>query len=458
MTVDIHSKEGKIIRQIIPLSTIPISQFESLCHEITVEDANPDTFLFKKNDTATDLVYLIEGSITLQSDKLKVETVKSGTESSRFALAHQIPRKVDAVSNTSIRFLRLNTDIINTIPSISDKENNSHMVIDKPEDQHDDDWMTTLLKSPIFSALPPANLQQIIMRLREVTFKKGELIIKQGDPGEYYYLIKKGHCLISRKPSSNAKEINLAQLHDQDTFGEDSLLSDEPRNVNITALTKITLLRLSKKEFVSLIKEPSLKFISHGQIAEKVNKGAVFLDVRAADEYNKHHLENSINAPFFSLRMHLKTLDKKNPVIIICDNGKVSEAAAFLLLRNKFNALIVKGGMEKEPVQTVKPQESPAAFPIDDGIETLNAEPPELIYTNNNSPEALLTTQPTSKTSADNNSQQKSLQLENQQLKQVIQKLTAEKAELDQKYRVLYKQTEKIKSALDGLKKEGGAS
>jgi rhodanese-related sulfurtransferase len=444
MTIDIHSKEGQIIRQLIPLSTMPISQFTSLCQNISLEDASENSFLFKKNDTENDLIYLIDGSITLQSKELKVEIVKSGTESSRFALAHQIPRKIDAYSNTAVRFLRLNPDIINALPSISYEESASYMVIDEPDDENnDDDWMTTLLKSPIFRALPPANLQQIIISLHEVAFKKGDSIIKQGDPGDYYYLIKNGHCLISRKPSANAKDIKLAQLRTQDTFGEDSLLSGEPRNVSITALTDITLLRLSKDKFISLIKDPSLKYISHAQIKDKLSNGAILIDVRSPDEYNKHHLPDSINTPFFSLRMQLKTLNKKKPVIVVCANGKTSEAAAFLLLRHKFKALIIEGGMEQEQPRT---SEAPAAFAIDDGFETLSADTPDFEYNTQDSIEA----------SADKNDQQNSLQLENQQLKQKIQNLTAEKIEQKKKYRVLFKQTEKMKAILDGLKNGGG--
>ncbi len=435
MPVDIQSEEGQIIRQLIPLSTLSIHQFEFLCTKITVEVAKASTFLFKTNDTDTNLIYLIDGSITLQSSELKIETIQSGTESSRFALAHQIPRKIDALTNTSVRFLRLNTGIIDTLPPNSFEKDNNYMVIDEPEDENDGDWMTTLLKSPIFRALPPANLQKIIMGLEEVSFEKGEIIVKQGDAGDFYYIIKKGHCLLSRRPSANAKEIKLAQLRTQDTFGEDSLISNEPRNVSITALTNISLLRLSKEKFNSLIKEPSLKYTPHSEIADKIDNGAILLDVRAPDEYKKHHLPNSINAPFFSLRMQLKTFDKRKAILVICENGKTSEAATFLLLRHKFNATIVEGGMEHEP------QEATDSHTIDES----------------NDQEKTLAPQATTTTPADVESDQGSLEHENQELKLMIKKLTEEKEELEKKYRVLFKQSEKLKAVLDTLKIGGGA-
>jgi rhodanese-related sulfurtransferase len=440
MSVDIHSKEGQVIRQLIPLTTIATHQFETLCNELTVETVERNTFLFTKKDTAEDLIYLIDGSITLQSGKLKVETIKSGTQSSRFAIAHQIPRKIDAYANTVIRFLRLNLATINALSNISyEEEDTRYMVIDEPEEEMDDgDWMTTLLKSPIFSALPPSNLQQIIMGLEEVSFEKGELIIKQGAPGDYYYIVKKGICLLSRRPSPNAKEIKLAQLRNQDTFGEDSLLSGEPRNVNITALSKITLLRLNKDKFLSLIKEPALQFISHAQIEDKLAEGAILLDIRTPDEYKNHHLPKSVNTPFFSLRMQLKIFDKTKAVLIVCADEKNSAAAAFLLLRNKFNAFIVAGGMAQAPKNT-------AAFSIDDGVETLKNDAAE-------NETVTETTHSTAAIEPEKKNDQDLLAQENQLLKQLMEKLTAEKEELEKKYRLLYKQTEKLKAVLDSLK------
>ncbi len=440
MPVDIHSEEGKMIRQLIPLSTISANQFESLCTKITVEVAEASTFLFKTSDSETDLIYLIDGSITLQSSELKIETIQSGTESSRFALAHQIPRKIDALTNTSVRFLRLNTSIIDTLPRNSfEEEENNYMVIDEPENENDADWMTTLLKSPIFRALPPANLQKIIIGLEEVSFEKGELIIKQGDPGDFYYLIKKGHCLISRKPSANAKDIKLAQLRTQDTFGEDSLISGEPRNVSITALTDISLLRLSKEKFISLIKKPSIKYIPHSEIAAKLGSGAFLLDVRTPDEYKKHHLPNSINEPFFSLRMQIKTFDRKKDILVICANGKTSEAATFLLLRHKLNAFVVESGMEQASHEDIYSSTS------DDNNDLEKTTAPEVAAP------------ATTKIPADEGSSQDSQNHENQELKLMLKQLTEEKEELEKKYRILYKQSEKLKAVLDTLQIGGGA-
>ncbi len=430
MSVNPLSEEGQFIRQLIPLSTLPAEHFDVLCKKISVEKAKQNTFLFKRNETNSEFVYLIDGSIRLQSDNLSVETVDSDSESAKFALAHQIPRKIDAYTLSAVRYLRIDSHTLHAATHNSHKqEENNQMTINQSETDNNGDWMTALLKSPIFSALPPANLQQIVMSLKEVQFNKGELIIKQGEPGDYYYLIKKGQCLISRKPSANAKEIKLAKLHPHDTFGEDSLLSGELRNVSITALTDVSLIRLDKERFLSLIKEPSLNFISYKEIPEAIIQGAVLIDVRLPDEYKAYHLSESINVPFFSLRVHLKSIDKRKPVIVVCENGKASEAAAFLLLRNRIQTQILEGGME--------------------GIPTENREKNALSEKNiNKKPSPQLSDPLTIELPKD------TLSTENIKLKQSLKLLQEEKEMLEKKYRLLFKQSEKLKAALSALKKE----
>jgi len=456
MAIDGNSEDGLVIRKLIPLATLPGAQFNALCAEITVEEIQ-DGFLFKKDDISPELVYLITGEVTLQAAGLVVEVIAANSDSAKFALAHQIPRKIDAVANGRVRFLRLNADIINNSLSLAYKEDNSYMVIDETEGDSND-WMTALLRSPIFQRLPPANLQKILMTLEAVHFKTGETIIEQGSVGDYYYLIKNGQCLLTRKPTPNAKEIKLAQLTNGDTFGEDALLSGAPRNVTITALTDIVLLRLDKQQFISLIKEPSLKFVDYEGVQETIKKGALLLDVRTPDEYENHHLEGSMNAPFFSLRMQLKTLSPEKPVVVVCQDGKVSEAAAFLLLRNKIDAMILRNGMEGLAASASSLEIKPDITP-----ETENKASPF-----NHSKSENVAENSDRKLPADNSAtvatniledQLRVLKLENEALKNANQqlndkcmKLEFDKQHAEKQCRILHKQMEKLTQVLDKLK------
>lgn len=440
MAVDIQSEQAHIIRQLIPLSTLPASQFAELCGQLQIERAEPGAFLFKRGDEDSDLYFLLDGVIKLQTDTFPIETIKAGSDSARFAIAHQIPRKIDAVACSRIQFLRLNADMIKSEHEPPYQEIESTMMSEETGD--DSDWMTTLLRSPIFRALPPANLQKILISLEEIQHEAGETIIRQGDPGDYYYVIKKGQVLISRKPSPHAKEIKLAQLGDLDTFGEDSLISGEPRNVSVTALTDTTLLRLNKKQFDNLIKQPTLKYVAMDSLQDLLDNGAELIDVRGGDEYKEYHLPKSTNVPFFSLRMHIKTLDRHHPVVVVCKDGRTSESAAFILQRFKFNALVLKGGMDG--LKRSPPPTGRASFVIDDGTETSNLLGLSSEELSQEVPEEEAATP------------EEDLNELVRQLKAKCQELEADKMTLELKCSSLARQLDQAKIELMKLKKGGG--
>ena len=437
MAVDASSEEALIIRQLIPISRLPTQAFVNLCAQLQLQRAEQGTILFKRGDENRDLFYLLDGAINLQTDTFNIETIKAGSDSARFAIAHQVPRKVDAVANSRIQFLRLNADMMKMVNETSYEENESTMMVEDLEDG--EDWMTALLKSPIFRALPPANLQKLLMSLQEVKYSAGDFIIKQGEPGDFYYIIKKGQAVISRKPSANAKEIKLAKLNDLDTFGEDALISGEPRSTSITADTDISLYRLPKEQFLSLIKQPTLKYIEMENLPELLIKGAVLIDVRGPDEFNDRHIPNSINVPYFSLRMYLKTLNRQQSIVVVCKDGKTSEMAAFILHQNKFNAFILKNG-----ISGVSPDQlntEPASFTIDDGTETGNLVTP---FT-----EAVsMPSAPTYQEESASEDMRKVVQ----QLKTKCSALEAEKMTLELKCASLARQLEKFKAEFEKMR------
>ena len=112
MAVDLKSEEGQAIRKLIPLVTLPGVHFETLCTGISVEAAEPGTVLFSKGDATRDFVFLLSGAISLQAQKLEVETIQADSHSARFAIAHQVPRKIDAIAVNDIRFLRIDIDLL----------------------------------------------------------------------------------------------------------------------------------------------------------------------------------------------------------------------------------------------------------------------------------------------------------------------------------------------------------
>ena len=140
----------------------------------------------------------------------------------------------------------------------------------------DSDWMTTLLQTKAFHRIPPANLQAIFMRMNRQQYRAGEVVIKQGDEGDYFYAIVQGKCLVTRESPLNQKGIKLAELGVGETFGEEALIAEAKRNATVTMLSDGVLMRLNKQDFRDLMHEPLLRWVDEPQALKIIqNRGVV---------------------------------------------------------------------------------------------------------------------------------------------------------------------------------------
>jgi rhodanese-related sulfurtransferase len=71
-------------------------------------------------------------------------------------------------------------------------------------------------------------------------------------------------------------------------------------------------------------------------IQELILNGATIIDVRTKGEFQRGHLNNSINIPLGNLNNSLKKLNKNKPIITCCASGARSASAKSLLKSNGF--------------------------------------------------------------------------------------------------------------------------
>ncbi|CAN0457179.1 unnamed protein product, partial [Phaeothamnion confervicola] len=201
--------------------------------------------------------------------------------------------------------------------------------------------------------------------LEPLAVTSGEEIIKQGEPGEYYYAVQRGTCEVVRK-GSNKREIRLAELGPGDTFGEEALISGARRNATVRMTSDGELARLTKADFTRLIKAPLLTAVSRAEGEQRIEAGARWLDVRFEDEHAHNGLPGSLNIPLGVLRTRADELDASGNYVAYCDSGGRSSAAAFLLAERGFEVCYVEGGAVDErsptpaPLASAPPVQTPA--------------------------------------------------------------------------------------------------
>ncbi len=74
------------------------------------------------------------------------------------------------------------------------------------------------------------------------------------------------------------------------------------------------------------------------ELKEKIQNGAMLLDVREVDEYKSGHAKGSVNIPLFLLPTEMDRLDRSRPIVVVCLSGGRSAQAVGLLKRRGFEA------------------------------------------------------------------------------------------------------------------------
>lgn len=102
-----------------------------------------------------------------------------------------------------------------------------------------------LAQCRIFDRVTPRTLAGVADQMIALTIPKGATIIREGDTGDRFYLVRQGRVAVQRGPESSL----VAELSEGDFFGETALLTGQPRNATVVALEETILYALSEPDF-----------------------------------------------------------------------------------------------------------------------------------------------------------------------------------------------------------------
>ncbi len=363
------------LKRLEPISSLSQERLEELVTLSYVEKLPVGVSLFREGEIDNQTVYLLEGDIQLTSADGSVDRVVSGNkEEAKFPIDDSQPRQFSGIALSRIEIVRIDNSVLDymmmwdqlavseetkadiedevqeheeqTKPAQTstpeDKQNEKE--IQQPAEQavpvdEDRSWIRKMRHIMAFKNMPPANIKALLEHMETILVEKGEVVVQQGETGEYYYVLTEGDALVTRT-------IELANLQAGSSFGEESLVSGTQRNATVTMQTDGMLMRLSKKNFNKLLKDPLLDRVSPDDARQRNNAGAIWLDVRHAKEFNHSRLPKAINMPLHEIRMRMNELDKAKEYICYCSTGKRGSAAAFLLVQNGYRVSVLNGGIQ----------------------------------------------------------------------------------------------------------------
>ncbi len=183
-----------------------------------------------------------------------------------------------------------------------------------------------LASTPLFAGLPPAALERLIDRMGLVELADGDVLFRQGDPGDSLYVVADGGvAVISEGPPRQ----ELTRMGPGSFFGEVALVTEEPRSATIVATGETQLLSVGRDAVRMLVAD-------YPDVLPVILR---FLRDRLVDRLVKTH-------PLFSsfgehdrqyLVAHFRFLEIEPGATIIARGGK--PAGLYALLAGKVDVL-----------------------------------------------------------------------------------------------------------------------
>jgi CRP-like cAMP-binding protein len=127
------------------------------------------------------------------------------------------------------------------------------------------DQLAALQSVPMLAHLSLVTKEEIASRLAPITVEPDEEVIREGDPGDRFYILVTGEVDVSSSGQS------IVTRSAPDYFGEIALLRDVPRTATVRARTPLTLFALEREDFLAAVTEHAAgRAASHAVIDERL--------------------------------------------------------------------------------------------------------------------------------------------------------------------------------------------
>lgn len=338
---------GKIdsLHSFVPLQGIPEQHLSYLLKRVQ------SRFLFKGASLSSQFIgresslYLYSGSVSVACGETPTQTV-SATEN-LLPLAYQQfqPVEITALEDSELLIFPA-LELKRQLCWSQMAEFQRVQIAGDPTRDDDAEWINFILDSNLFFKVPPTNVAEIFSKLTPRVTSAGDVIVRQGDIGNACYFIKEGRARVDVTDPETGITKTVAQIGPGRCFGEDALVNKTQRNATVTMIQDGVLMRLSKEDFLPLLKKDQARTVNLEYLVERFGQPeSVVIDVRTVPEYQYGHIDTAVNIALDILPLHLPRLNPKSEYILYSDSGFRSNAGAVALRKLGYNAASLEHGI-----------------------------------------------------------------------------------------------------------------
>ena len=200
----------------------------NLINLMEVEKLEPNQVLYEENNVGDKFFIVKEGTLE-ETFKNKEQSIiyREGDTFGELALLEKRQREGRMISKDNVILYSLKGQLFRTIVQKMNKEEQKER-------------LEFLSLVPIFQSINKNQMNNIVLNMFTCSFVAGQNIIKEGETGYSFYIIKSG------KVSCESHSGDLKRtLQEKDYFGEYAVLFDIPRSLTVKAKTKLIVYKIS---------------------------------------------------------------------------------------------------------------------------------------------------------------------------------------------------------------------
>ncbi|XP_063865393.1 cAMP-dependent protein kinase type I regulatory subunit-like isoform X1 [Scylla paramamosain] len=199
-------------------------------------NALPGEVIIQQNDEGDNFYILDQGEVEIFVDGEHVTSIADGGSFGELALIYGTPRQATVKAKTDTKLWGIDRDSYRRILMGSTIRKRKM-------------YEEFLSKVSILESLDKWERLVVADALEPVSFESGSTVVRQGEPGDDFYIIVEGTAVVMQARSPSEEPVEVGRLGTSDYFGEIALLLDRPRAATVIADGPLKCVKLDRARF-----------------------------------------------------------------------------------------------------------------------------------------------------------------------------------------------------------------
>ena len=228
----------------------------NLASKIKRRSYEPGELIIRQGTDADSFFLVVKGKVDIIRERPNrpahtVATLGVGDHFGEIGLLEGVKRtaSVRAASESSVDVLVMDREVFSDFMLASDLGEEEIALVVKQRVQ-------SLQLAKALPTLKPAEIERISPQFLTLTFAPSEVIIRQGDPADRFYILLHGRCeVIDHNP--DGRDVTVDWREPGEYFGEIGLLQNQPRTATVRAGpdSEVEVMALDRKEFLAMTED-----------------------------------------------------------------------------------------------------------------------------------------------------------------------------------------------------------